>query len=114
MTLSAFSTALSGLGLLWWCAQGGWGVWTASAYGYAILAGSIVGLAGFFLGLFVNAPTAKKMSDLAWAMQSAGRPPSPDQLAEMGRLQQRMHGAALTSAVLLSLTVILMGAARAL
>jgi hypothetical protein len=47
-------------------------------------------------------------------MQAAGGLPSPDQLAEVTRLQQRLRTASVAVAILLSLTVVAMAAASAL
>jgi hypothetical protein len=79
-----------------------------------MMAGSALGVLALVLGHAVNAPTAKRLGALGAEMQAAGGLPSPDQLAEVTRLQQRLRTASVAVAILLSLTVVAMAAASAL
>jgi uncharacterized membrane protein len=112
MTLAGGFTVLTGLAFL------GHGmsseVWRASTYGRTMMTGSALGVLALVLGHSVNAPTAKRLGALGAEMQAAGGPRSPDQHAEVARLQRRLRTASVAVAILLSLTVVAMAAASAL
>lgn len=74
--------------------------------GIALTIGALAGIAAFLEGMFVTGPAADKMEKLGTAMKQAGGPPTSDQLAEMGRLQQKLEKAATRSAYFLLVAVI--------
>jgi putative copper export protein len=114
MTMAAWLVVLSGLALFVRGSGGQLGSWFATGYGHTIVTGSIAGILALATGLSVNAPTAARMAGLARAMQAAGGPPKPEQLAEVARLQHRLHRGGLISATLLAISVLCMAAARVL
>jgi hypothetical protein len=89
-------------------------VWRASAYGQALMFGSACGLVAIAIGHAVNLPASKKLVALGGAVQESGGPPTPDQAAEMARLQGRLRMGIRVGAVLLTATVVAMAAARQL
>ena len=107
-------TALSGVALLWTSSGGRPGDWFASRYGWSIVVGSVLGLAGMMVGMLVNAPTARRAAALGHEIQTGGKPPTPVQSAELMRLQGRLHVAARVAAALLVLSVVFMAAAHEL
>jgi len=114
MMAAGWLVVLSGIAMFVQGSGGHMGSWFTTAYGHTIVTGGIAGMLGFVIGLSVNAPTAKRMAALAREIQGAGGPPKPEQLAEMARLQHRLHTAALVVAILLTISVLCMAAARTL
>jgi hypothetical protein len=80
--------------------------------GRTFSAGAAIAILTAIFGMVVNTPAAKKMDVLMSSIQTAGTPPSPEQAAEMTRLQNRLYRATQATAVLLLLVVICMGVAR--
>jgi hypothetical protein len=64
------------------------------------------------LGVVVNFPTARRLTALAARVQGSGRPPAPEETAEMRRLQARLGRATTVAAVLLVLATLAMAVAR--
>lgn len=112
MAGSALVTSGSGLTMLWLGAGSSLANWWGSGYERAILIGSIAGLAALVSGLAVNTPTAGRLARIAREIEAGGGPPRNDQLAEIARLQKRLHAAGLLSAVLLTISVVAMAAAH--
>lgn len=113
IAVAAVFTVLSGFGL-YWQASGGFTnrTWLGSGTGMTFGIGAVFAIIALVLGLAVITPTAKRASALGAAMASAGRPPSPEQLTEMGRLQARLAKLGSLGAVLLVLTTTAMAIAR--
>lgn len=105
-------SVLSGIGLYWRASGGFSNEWMRSGTGATFGIGAAFALIGIFVGAFIASPTAKRAGALAAAMGSAGRPPSPDQVAEMQRLQARMGKASALGATLLVLATSAMAVAR--
>jgi len=112
MTLAGDLTVFIGLALLGHNMASE--VWRASTYGQVMMAGSATGILALAIGHAMNAPSARKMAALGGEIQRAGRPPTPEQVTEMARLQQRLSTGATLAAVLLTLTVVAMAAASQL
>ena len=110
MTIAGDITVLTGLAFLGHNMASE--MWRASTYGQVMMLGSALGVVALGIGHGVNAPTSKKLSALGARLQAAGGPPSPDALAEMGRLQKRLETGSRVGALLLVLTVVCMAAAR--
>jgi uncharacterized membrane protein len=105
-------TVLSGVGMYWRASGGFTNAWMHSGSGATFGIGAVFALIGMSVGMFVAAPTAKRAGALAAAIGSAGRPPSPEQMAEMGKLQARMGKASTLGAGLLVLATCAMAVAR--
>jgi hypothetical protein len=60
----------------------------------------------------VNAPAARQLGVLMATVQAAGRPPSPNEVAIVQRLQDRLAKGGTATAVLLILAAAAMAAAR--
>ena len=105
-------TVLSGTGLYWSASGGFTNEWMRSGPGITFGIGATFGLAAMIVGIFVASPTAKRAGALGAAMASGGKPPSPEQQAEMGRLQAKLGKAATLGAALLVCATAAMAVAR--
>lgn len=105
-------TVLSGFGLYWRLSNGFSSEWMHSGAGRVFGIGGALAIVSLVVGMLVNSPTAKRLGALSAALQGAGGPPSPEQAAELARLQRRLYLASIESAVLLTLATAAMACAR--
>jgi uncharacterized membrane protein len=111
MVLMAF-TILSGLTLFWLDYSAFGKAWMHTGTGRTFSAGAAFAILTALLGVVVNMPAARRIGAISASIQAAGAPPSPEQSAEIGRLQKRLYNAGQAAAVLVLLAVICMGVAR--
>jgi uncharacterized membrane protein len=109
ITVAAILTVLAGW-TLFFMHYGIAGLSTPVGVTFAI--GGIIGLIALVIGGAVTGPTATKMAKLGGEIAGAGKPPTPDQQAEMGKLQKRLKSAGLWTAILTSLALLMMASAR--
>ena len=109
---AAILTLLSGVALYWVDSAGFQSAWLGSGPGRTFGLGGVLALAGGILGGAVNAPTARRLGEVAAGAQAAGRPPTPDEAAEIARLQTRLNRTTNAVAVLLLLAAAAMAVAR--
>ena len=112
LMLLAILTILSGLTLFWLDATAFGKAWMHTGPGRTFSAGGALAILTAIFGMAVNTPAAKKMGALIGSIQAAGASPSPEQAAEIGRLQNRLFRATQAASVLILLAVICMGVAR--
>src|SRR6476469_9770961 len=105
-------TVLSGFGLYWHDSQGFTNGFMRSAGGMTFGIGAVFALIAVVLGIFVVTPAAMRTGKLAAAIAAGGKPPTPEQAAEMQQLQATLGKMALVAASLLTLTTIAMAVAR--
>jgi hypothetical protein len=74
--------------------------------------GGLFGLLALVFGFVIQFRTSGRMKALAGEMATAGGPPSPEQMAEMGRLSERMSLGSRISAVLMTLSLAGMSVAQ--
>lgn len=79
-------------------------------WGWAIAAGLVATLGAVVVGMGFTSPAGRRMAVVSQGMQ--GRPPTPDEAQEMGRLSGRLVAMSRLSAALLVVAVITMAAAR--
>lgn len=106
-------TVLSGI-LLYvrdWLAFGGMS-WVTSGPGLGFTLGGLAGLIGVIHGGAVVGRTSTLLAQRGAALQAAGRPPTPEEQAELGALQAKMDSASSQSAIILAAAIILMAIAR--
>ena len=103
---------LSGFGLYWHDAAGFTSGWAGSRQGIAFGLGGVLALSAAVLGMAVNTPVAKRMASIMGGVQAAGRAPTPDELADVRRLQGRLSAALALGAGLLLLATAVMAVAR--
>ncbi|MEO8200140.1 MAG: hypothetical protein ABI679_06445 [Gemmatimonadota bacterium] len=109
---AAILTVLSGITLYWHDSGGFQGVWMASGSGRMFGLGGLFGLIAVIVGMAGNAPVGKRMGEVMAAIAKAGGPPSPEQVAELKRLQDRLYKLTQAVAGLVFLAVIAMAVAR--
>ena len=106
-------TVLSGIGLYWRASSGFTNrEWLASGTGMTFGIGAVLAILSLLLGAAVIAPTAKRAAALGGAIAAGGKPPTPEQAAEMGRLQAKLGMLGSLGAVMLVLTTGAMAIAR--
>lgn len=106
---AAVATIASGF-ILMWRTSGGFGAeWMRTGTGMTFSTGAMFAIITLVYGMGFQSPTAKRLSALAGSLQG---PPSPEQGAEMQRLQARLAVGGNVTAVLLVLATAAMAAAR--
>ena len=112
MMLAMSVTVIAGFLLYWANARTGGSAWLGSGPGRTFGLGGVLALAGAVVGMAVTAPTGRRLGTIGAAVASAGRPPTPEELATLQALQRRLATAATTVAVLVSLATVAMAVAR--
>jgi len=105
-------TVLSGLSLFYLDFVAFGPAWVHTGPGRTFSLGATFAILTGLLGMFVNAPTSTKLGAIGAAIQASGAPPSAEQAAELGRLQNRLYRATQAAVVLILLAVTCMGVAR--
>ncbi len=86
--------------------------WITSGVGLAFTVGGLSAIAAFVIGFAVSKPAADWMGALGQEIQAAGKPPTPEQAAELGRLGKRTADAATWVALLVGIALVAMAIAR--
>jgi hypothetical protein len=110
--ISGILTVLSGFGLYWHDSAGFTNGFMRSAGGMTFGIGAVLALVAVLLGVFVVTPAAIRAGKLGAEMAAGGRTPTPEQAAEMQRLQATLGKMAVVAAGLLTLTTIAKAVAR--
>lgn len=108
-SIAAILTVLAGI-TLYWKDFGGINISTPAALTFTI--GGLAGIIALIIGGAVLGPTATRIGRLGAEIQGAGKPPTPDQVAEMQKLQKRMQQSALAVAIILGIALLCMASAR--
>jgi hypothetical protein len=112
MTISSLAVNLSGV-LLYWRSSGGLrSNWITSGPGLVFSLGSVLAVVAFGMGIFILAPTAKRLVGLGQAMQTAGGPPLPEQISEIHQLEKKMNQVGWTEFALMLVSLLTMAVAR--
>jgi uncharacterized membrane protein len=112
MVINSTLTVLSGALLLWRDASGQWLTWLNTGPGLGFALGSVAGIVVYFVGMFgIGMPTGK-LSQIGEAIQIAGGPPTPEQLAEMQKLDKTISFYSKVDFSLVAVSLILMATAR--
>lgn len=112
MTWAPILVIVSGLWLLWIVSGGLDTAWLGSLHGATLFTGSLIGIAAFVYGMLFVRPLAARMGQIGAAIAASGMPPTPDHLAELGIVRDRMRRNARVIGVLLAVCVAIMGTAR--
>lgn len=112
MMMSALLTIAAGTWLLIIDSALQPGVWMRSGTGMTFGAGAVFAILAFALGMAVNMPASKRMAAIGSAAAARGGPPTPDEQAELQRLQGRLSTASQIVMVLLILATGAMAIAR--
>ncbi|MDV6237150.1 hypothetical protein CH379_016075 [Leptospira ellisii] len=103
-------TILSGF-LLYWKLSGGFqSEWIFSKYGTLLLIGGILAVVAYGIGFTVTRPSISRMAEIGIALQQKG--PSPDLLAQMPILGNRIALSTRFIASLIGISVLIMEMAR--
>ncbi len=108
----AILTVLSGFALYGVNVSLSNGAFARSRSGMVYGIGGIAATVTIVLGMLIMTPTANKMAALGAEIQAGGKPPTPEQAAEQGRLQKKMGMGTQMGAGLLFIAVVCMAVAR--
>lgn len=112
MMLSSLLTILAGA-VLYWSISGGINLaWIQTGPGLGYTIGSVAALVAFFIGALGIGPTSSQMGALGGRLTAAGRPPSAEQLKEMGGLEKRLSLFENLDFILLVVAMVTMATAR--
>jgi hypothetical protein len=109
---AGFLTVLSGIGLYSIPSAGFTSSWMRSGPGITFGVGGLLAIVALSIGVIFVMPMAKRVGALAGAIGASGGKPSPDQAAEMQKLQARMGKASALGALLLVGATAAMAVAR--
>ena len=112
MVISSILTVLSGALLIWQVAGGRWLGYMETGPGLGFMLGSMAGVVVFFIGMFGVNPRAIRLSKIGQDIQAAGGPPTPEQGAELHKLDREMAVLSLADFVLVAISLGLMASAR--
>ena len=99
--------------ILYWRTSGGLDqAWLRSGTGIGFTFGAVCALAAWALGVSMLGPTIDKLDEVATAMGSAGRPPTPEEVGRFGALQHKLHRIGQVDVILLIGAVLGMASAR--
>lgn len=101
-------TALTGIYLLWQISGGFSSGFMGSGSGILLSTGGLAGILALGVGGHVVSPTGKKLQAVGTRIASSGGAPSPEDLAEMGRLQEKMRLGLRIMAVLVLVAMVTM------
>lgn len=109
------TTVIGGLFLYWhdMNGYGGIGDFVGTSFGLSLTIGAVAALLALGFGIFVTKPNVMRMLALGRQIAESGGPPSPEQAAEMGRIQKTLKIFARTSLTLIFVAVLAMATARA-
>ena len=105
-------TVLAGALLLWHASGGFRPEWMGSPMGIGYSTGGLLAILGLLLGVTQNAPTAQKIAALTARRAAATTPPTPEEVAELQRLNARMAILGKLGAALLGGATLCMAVAR--
>ncbi len=103
---------ISGLALYWLDSGGLQSAWLKSGAGIGFTFGAVTGIVAFVIAFFVTKPAVEKMQALGAQSAQAGKPPTAEQQAELGKLQAVLGKGAYYVAIFLALALAAMATAR--
>ena len=112
MVISSTLTVLSGALLIWQFASGNWLGYVKTGPGLGFTLGSIAGIVVYIIGMAGITPRAVKISKIGGEIQAAGGPPTPEQSAQLQKLDRELSALDLADFVLVALSLALMATAR--
>jgi len=112
MVTASTLTVISGALLFWQDASGQWLAWMKTGPGLGFALGSLAGVVVYCVGMFGVNPRVKRIAALGAEIQAAGGPPTPEQGAEMQKLDKELSIFGIIDFVLVALSLALMGTAR--
>lgn len=110
--IASILTILSGAGMYWHNNTISAGAFARSTPGMAYGIGAITALIAFGVAAGMVGPNGEKLTKLQMAIQSAGKPPTSDQLSAIAGFQARLALGLRIGAMSLGVTVVAMAIAR--
>lgn len=110
--ISSLTTIASGLAMYSMIGAGSYRAWVTSPMGSTLGIGAIAAIIAAALGGGVVAPAGKRLAELGTGAAFRPGPPSPEQVAELHRLQKRLGTSSVVCAALLVIAVSAMATAR--
>jgi uncharacterized membrane protein len=108
----ALLAVLSGFALYYQNISMSDGAFARSRAGMVYGLGGVAAVLTLVAGMVIMTPTSAKLGKLGAAIQASGGPPTPEQAAEMARLQAKMTMGSRIAATLLLFVVVTMAIAR--
>jgi hypothetical protein len=112
MVVSSTLTVLSGALLIWQYASSNWLNYVSTGPGLGFTLGSIAGIVVYIIGMAGINPRAVKIAKIGGEIQAAGGPPTPEQSAQLQKLDRELSALDLADFVLVALSLALMATAR--
>ena len=109
---SAILTLASGIWLMFIVSGGQPGVWMRTGMGRTLGIGAALAILAMIVGMIVNPRALKRLGEIGAAVAKRGGPPSPEEAAEVARLQSRMGTGTCIVAILVTLALAAMAVAR--
>ncbi len=109
--IAATLAILAGLLLYWRDSAGFQGSWILSPTGLGLTAGALAAFLAYGV-LHMGRRNLKRLMMLGQQIQGGGKPPTPEQAAELQRLQQRQNRLGTIGLILLTLALLGMSIAR--
>ena len=108
LTISAILTVLAGWFLYWHDSQGFTSMWMSAGSGIGYGIGAVSALVGFVFGIVLGQLNKK----MAWVGSQIKGEPTPEQLAQMQEIQNRLKVVSPINAISLIVAVVFMSIAR--
>ena len=112
MVINSTLTVLSGALLLWASTGGDLATYMKTGPGLGFALGSLAGVVVYFVGMFGGGMPLGKLTQLGEEIHKAGTPPTPEQVAEMQKLEKIISVSERIDFALVLTSLILMGTAR--
>jgi hypothetical protein len=109
---AAIINVLAGIGMIYVVSGGNVGAWMQLNSSKTFMTGGSLAIIGFVIGMVMNAPAGKRLGEIMAGAAKRGGPPTPEEAAEVGRLQARIHTGTLLLSIFLTLAVAAMAVAR--
>lgn len=106
LALASAFVVVSGIWMYWVASRGLQASWFGTRAGIALTLGAIAGVVAFAMGLVVMAPAADRLAKIQKEIQAAGKPPTPAQLAEIGKQSKRISTGSRVEALLMAIALI--------
>ena len=102
----------SGIWLMFITSGGDMGAWMRTGMGRTLGFGGGLAIIAMIVGMTMNPPAIKRLAAIGAAAAKRGGPPTPEEAAEITRLQKRLALGSIIPAILLTITVSAMAVAR--
>ena len=109
---AAIVNVAAGVWLMYLVSGGDVGTWMKTSMGRTIALGGAFAILSMIAGMTMIAPAGKRLGSIGVTLGKRGGPPTPEEAAEMARLQGRIRSGTVIVAVLLTLAVAAMAVGR--